>query len=55
MAGVDIAILAVYFAAVVGLGSIFYRGQKSLSDFFLAGRDMPMRTINIRDGLSYNA
>lgn len=41
MAGIDIAILAVYFAAVVCLGSIFYRGQKSLSDFFLAGRNMP--------------
>jgi SSS family transporter len=41
MAGIDIAILAVYFAAVVCLGGIFYRGQKSLSDFFLAGRNMP--------------
>jgi len=41
MTSIDIAILAVYFAGVVCLGSLFYRGQKSLADFFLAERNIP--------------
>lgn len=41
MTPLDIAILTAYFIAVVCLGSVFYRGQKSLGDFFLAERNIP--------------
>ncbi len=41
MTPLDITILAAYFLGVVCLGSVFYRGQKSLADFFLAERNIP--------------
>lgn len=38
--GVDIAIIAIYFATVLGIGFYLKRFTKSGEDFFLAGREM---------------
>ena len=40
-ATLDYVVLGVYLVAVVVLGSLFVRGQKSIDDYFLAGRSMP--------------
>ena len=37
---VDVAIIAVYFAAVLGVGFYFSRGRRTSTDYFLAGRDV---------------
>ena len=37
---VDIAIIAIYFAMVLGIGFYLKRYTKSGEDFFLAGREM---------------
>jgi SSS family solute:Na+ symporter len=37
---VDIAIIAIYFAMVLGIGLYLQRYTKSGEDFFLAGREM---------------
>jgi solute:Na+ symporter, SSS family len=37
----DTAIVAVYLAGVFALGSFFFRGQRSLADYFLGQRQMP--------------
>ena len=41
LAGIDYAILAIYFAFVVGIGFALKRYQKSSTDFFLSGRSIP--------------
>src|ERR1051326_2906619 len=40
LGGVDIAIIAVYFVMVLGIGLYLKRFTKTGEDFFLAGRDM---------------
>jgi solute:Na+ symporter, SSS family len=40
LAGVDIAIIAIYFAAVLGIGFYLKRFTRTGEDFFLAGREM---------------
>lgn len=41
MTTVDIVILAVYLAAVLGVGAAFFRRKDSLNDFFLGDRNIP--------------
>jgi SSS family solute:Na+ symporter len=41
MSTLDYAILAAYLCAVILVGSLCFRGQKSLSDFFLGQRNIP--------------
>jgi Na+/proline symporter len=41
MSTADYLILAAYLGAVTLVGSLFFRGQKSLSDFFLGHRNIP--------------
>lgn len=41
MTTVDSAIIVVYIIAVLCVGAIFFRGQRSLSDFFLGHRNIP--------------
>jgi SSS family solute:Na+ symporter len=41
MGHVDYAILAIYFAFVIGIGFVLTRFTKSSTDFFLAGRHIP--------------
>ncbi|HTP02367.1 MAG TPA: sodium:solute symporter family protein [Anaerolineales bacterium] len=40
LSGVDLAIIALYFAAVLGIGFYLKRYTKTGEDFFLAGREM---------------
>src|SRR6202051_1759693 len=40
LSGVDLAIIALYFAAVLGIGFYLKRFTKTGEDFFLAGREM---------------
>ena len=40
-------IIVLYLAAVVALGSFFARGQKEVSDYFLAGRSMGWLAVAI--------
>ena len=40
LSGVDVAIIAIYFAAVLGIGFYLKRFTKTGEDFFLAGREM---------------
>jgi SSS family solute:Na+ symporter len=40
LSGVDLAIIAIYFAAVLGIGFYLRRFANSGQDFFLAGREM---------------
>lgn len=37
----DLLVVALYLAAVVAIGGVFARGQRSLKEFFLAGRAIP--------------
>jgi solute:Na+ symporter, SSS family len=41
MSSLDYTIVAVYLLAVFLVGGYFLRGQKSLTDYFLGGRDIP--------------
>jgi SSS family solute:Na+ symporter len=40
LSGVDIAIIVLYFFAVIGIGFYLKRYTKTGEDFFLAGREM---------------
>src|SRR5207302_9318043 len=40
LAGVDLAIIAIYFALVLGIGFYLKKFAKTGEDFFLAGREM---------------
>ena len=41
LAAIDYAIMAVYFAAVLGVGLALKRVMRTSTDFFLAGQDAP--------------
>ncbi len=41
MTPLDLAVLAAYFAATLGLGLWLSRGQRSSGDYFLGARDLP--------------
>jgi SSS family solute:Na+ symporter len=41
LAGIDYAIMAVYFAAVLGVGFALKRVMRTSTDFFLAGKTLP--------------
>jgi SSS family solute:Na+ symporter len=41
LAGIDYAVMAVYFVAVLGVGWGLRRATKTSSDFFLSGRSLP--------------
>jgi SSS family solute:Na+ symporter len=41
LAAVDYAIMAIYFAVVLGIGFALRRTQKTSTDFFLSGRSLP--------------
>lgn len=45
MAGLDLAVVALYFLAMLALGIWSSRGQRSSSDYFLGARDLPAWTI----------
>jgi SSS family solute:Na+ symporter len=45
LAGLDLAVVAVYFLAMVALGVWSSRGQRSSSDYFLGARDLPAWTV----------
>lgn len=38
---VDVAIIVAYLTAVLCVGAVFFRGQRSLNDFFLGHRNIP--------------
>lgn len=38
---IDVAVLAAYLTAVVGLGLVFSRSQRSIRDYFVSGRRLP--------------
>ncbi len=40
LSGIDMAIIAIYFLAVLGIGFYLKRFAESGEDFFLAGREM---------------
>ena len=40
LSGIDMAIIAIYFIAVVGIGFYLKRFAESSEDFFMAGREM---------------
>src|SRR5919201_3923001 len=41
LAGIDWAIMLLYFASVLGIGAVLKRYVKTSTDFFLAGRSIP--------------
>ncbi|HZA93298.1 MAG TPA: sodium:solute symporter family protein, partial [Gemmatimonadales bacterium] len=41
LTGVDYAVMAIYFAAVLGVGWILRRATRTSTDFFLSGRSLP--------------
>jgi Na+/proline symporter len=41
MHAIDSAIVVAYLLGVFALGSLFFRGQRSLADYFLGQRQMP--------------
>ncbi len=45
MAGLDLAVIAAYFALTLGLGLWLSRGQRSSSDYFLGARDLPAWSV----------
>ncbi len=45
MAGLDLAVVAVYFALTLGLGLWLSRGQRSSSDYFLGARNLPAWSV----------
>ena len=40
LAGLDIAVIAVYFLIIFGIGYYFARKEKSTTDYFLASRNV---------------
>jgi len=44
---VDWVLLVAYLLAMVGVGALFYKGQKSTKDFFLAGRSMSWLPVGL--------
>src|SRR5687768_3507303 len=47
MQGLDWAVLAVYFAAILGVGAWAGRRNREMEDFFLAGREMPWWAVGL--------
>src|SRR5690606_16521509 len=45
LATLDLAVVALYFLAMVGVGAWASRGQRSSSDYFLGARDLPAWSI----------
>lgn len=45
MAGLDLLVIAAYFALTLGLGLWLSRGQRSSSDYFLGARDLPAWSV----------
>lgn len=45
MTGLDLAVIAAYFALTMGLGLWLSRGQRSSSDYFLGARDLPAWSV----------
>lgn len=41
LTGVDYAVMAIYFVAVLGVGWILRRVMRTSTDFFLSGRSLP--------------
>jgi solute:Na+ symporter, SSS family len=41
VATIDIVVIAAYLLAVLAVGALFFRGQRSLSDFFVGRRTIP--------------
>jgi SSS family solute:Na+ symporter len=41
LAPLDLAVIALYFAATLGLGLWLSRGQSSSTDYFLGARTLP--------------
>ncbi len=41
MTTIDFIIIGIYFSLIIFIGSSFSRGQKSLKDYFLGGRNVP--------------
>jgi SSS family solute:Na+ symporter len=46
ISGIDIAIIAIYFAIIGGIGIYVSRGQKTAEKFFVAGRSIPMWAVS---------
>ena len=45
---VDVAVLAVYFAAMIGIGvAVVRRASRSLDHYFLAGKDLPWYVLGV--------
>jgi len=42
---IDLAVIAAYFVATIGVGFWVSRGQKSTTDYFLGARDLPAWTV----------
>jgi SSS family transporter len=47
MAGIDWAVLLVYFVLIAGVGAWAGRGNRGLTDYFLGGRQMPWWAIGL--------
>src|SRR5688572_8194130 len=47
MVGIDWAILGAYFLLIMGIGAWAGRGNRRLSDYFLAGREMPWWPVGL--------
>ena len=41
LAGIDYVVMALYFVAVLGVGFMLRRSQRTTTDFFLSGRSLP--------------
>ncbi len=41
MTGIDLAVMALYFTAVLAIGTYFTRQQKDAADYFLGQHDIP--------------
>lgn len=46
ISGLDIAIIAVYFAVIGGIGFYVSRGQRTAESFFVASRNIPMWAVS---------
>lgn len=45
MSAIDLAVIAAYFIATLGIGFWMSRGQRSASDYFLGARNLPAWTV----------
>ena len=45
MSSIDFAVIALYFAATLGIGFRLSRGQRSATDYFLGARNLPWWTV----------